>query len=502
MSNIEDLAKKVETIAENVPKVYEQFQEDVDNKLEAISIDNMRDSSGAYSLQQTQDTKYTGIAIKTKNPNAYALDPTLTDDEPIGAPGEFATSFGGCSSAQGKRSLAEGTNTIAKGKYSHAEGDNAVALGNESHAEGYNTVAKGNCSHAEGGDSQAIGRFSHTEGTNTIAEGDASHAGGSGAIASGTHSFAHGNGVIANGDNQAVFGKFNEPSEALFVIGDGFDDQERSTVFEVYGSNTGKPTAVLAGDRLVTHGTLAEVESDITKYIDTQTGKKTVSGEIIEITDLDNRQTAIIESTVTDNYFYKKNFLVKSYTSQYFGNELYEEPSVSLINSATSEQVSVNITRSKYRDGFVNQTTAYIIFTTPSNVSGFDKISIKFGYDGTNTLPIYSLKGNHSYMLIITYEQKYDQGYMYYDIGYQYLVDYEDAYHWVKGTPTDYIPFPNSIMIPHIGRIDKGDTLTATYTTSEQYKAFTSVDTDGNPCMLIGNTTINEEQLKKLLALI
>lgn len=473
--------------------------------LSQISFDklNIRNSTGKYSLQQIQDTKYAGIAIKTKNPNAYALDPTLTDEEPIGAPGEFATSFGGCSSAQGKRSLAEGTNTIAKGKYSHTEGDNSVALGNDSHAENLNTVAKGTASHSEGNGTQALGNASHSEGSNTIAEGDASHAGGSSAIARGTHSFAHGNGVIASMDNQVAFGKFNAPTEALYVIGDGYDDKNRSNAFEVFGGYNQEKYAKVGGQRLITEQQLTMAGEYFTQYIDTQTGTKTVEGEIVEITDLDSRQSAVIDSTVTDNYFYKKNFLVNSYTRMYTAyNSLFVEPSISLIKSQTSEQVGINITRSKYRDGFVNYTTAYIIFDTPSNVIGFDYLRIKFGSDGIDTLSIHSLKENHSYMLIITYAQGHDQGYMYYDVGYPYLVDYEDAYHWVKGDSVDNIPFPNSIMIPHVGRIDKGDKLTATYTTSEQYKAFFGIDENGNHYINIGNTKVTEDQIKKLLTLI
>ena len=199
---------------------------------------NIKNSIGSSSLQQVQDSRYTGIAIKTKNPNAYALDNTLTDNEPIGATGEFASSFGGASSAQGKRSFSEGTNTIAKGKYSHAEGDNSVALGNDSHTEGLNCVSFGSGSHSEGGSTQAIGMHAHSEGVNTIARGTASHTGGSGSIANGIHSFAHGNNVIAGYDNQFVVGRFNNNrSDSIFEVGLGSSDTNRSTCF--YINNNG-----------------------------------------------------------------------------------------------------------------------------------------------------------------------------------------------------------------------------------------------------------------------
>lgn len=175
-------------------------KEEVDEKLDNVStVKNIKDSIGDSSLQQIQDSSYTSIAIKTKNPNAYQLDNSLTDNEPIGATGQFATSFGGNTSAQGKRSLAEGTSTVAKGKYSHAEGDNSVTLGNESHAEGYNTVAYGQGSHSEGGSTQAIGRTAHSEGQNTIATGIGAHAEGELTQAKGNDSHAEGANTIAEG---------------------------------------------------------------------------------------------------------------------------------------------------------------------------------------------------------------------------------------------------------------------------------------------------------------
>lgn len=165
-------------------------------------VSNIINSIGTSSIQQIQDPadKYaTGIQIKSKNPNAATLDTTLTDEEPIGAIGAFATSLGGVSSAQGKRSLAEGTNTIAKGNYSHAEGDNSVTLGNDSHAEGYATVAKGQASHSEGSDTQAIGDKSHAEGYTTKASGPASHAEGYNTKAEGEATHAEGNDSLAEG---------------------------------------------------------------------------------------------------------------------------------------------------------------------------------------------------------------------------------------------------------------------------------------------------------------
>lgn len=103
---------------------------------------NLENGTGTSSIQQKQDSGYTGIAIKTKNPNAYTLDNTLTDNEPIGGIGDFASSFGGNSSAQGKRSLCAGTSSVAKGAHSHSLGDNTVTTikGTDSTAIGYQTT--------------------------------------------------------------------------------------------------------------------------------------------------------------------------------------------------------------------------------------------------------------------------------------------------------------------------------------------------------------------------
>lgn len=196
---------------------------------------NIKNSIGSSSLQQTQDTGYTGIAIKTKNPNAYALDNTLTDNEPIGAKGAFAASFGGVTSAQGKRSFACGTNTIAKGKYSFASGDNAVALGNESFVSGYNTVAKGSQSFAIGSGTQAIGQNSVSTGSNNISRGDASFTGGQDCVTgeNALRSFAYGKGLKALVNDAFVVGKFNQYGDKLFEVGDGYDDTHRHSVFSV-----------------------------------------------------------------------------------------------------------------------------------------------------------------------------------------------------------------------------------------------------------------------------
>ena len=231
------------------------YAEEIKGRIDSAAY--IEDGTGAKSLQQSKDPKYTGVAIKSKNPKAYAFDNSLTDNEPIGATGDFSAEFGGNSSAQGKRSFANGTSVVAKGNYSHAEGDNSVALGNDSHAEGYMTTAKGNMSHSEGGNTVAEGTYSHAEGLNTNASGLASHAEGTGttasgdsslsvgnsSTASGTTSFAAGKNTIASGTNSATFGYNNKAiGDNSFVTGNsntvnGMESHAEGTLNTIDSSN-------------------------------------------------------------------------------------------------------------------------------------------------------------------------------------------------------------------------------------------------------------------------
>lgn len=145
--------------------------------------------------------------------------------------------------ASGAGSHAEGESTVASGDAAHSEGNITTASGMYSHAEGNFTFASGYCAHAEGNGSNAVGMFSHAEGSNTFALGDHSHASGIETYAYGTGSFATGLGTVASGaidgaypttTTQAAFGKYNlQESSALFVVGDGFDTNNRHDIFRV-----------------------------------------------------------------------------------------------------------------------------------------------------------------------------------------------------------------------------------------------------------------------------
>lgn len=221
----------------------------VDNAIATATPNlNIQNGSGSTAIQMKQDGTSGTFDFTNKNPNATAIDSSLTGNITYGATGAFATTLGGKGAAIGKRSVSQGTTTIAKGAYSHAEGDNTVALGNDSHAEGYattasgtqahsegfNTIAKGTASHSEGKNSIATGEFSHAEGVDTSATGNYSHAEGTGTqaikvgshaegtatIASGEFSHAEGTTTIASGSYSFAAGLHNTAQgEGSFAIG-------------------------------------------------------------------------------------------------------------------------------------------------------------------------------------------------------------------------------------------------------------------------------------------
>lgn len=186
----------------------------------SVSGLNIQNGSGTKAIQQKQDGTTGTFDFTGKNPNATALDPTLTGQIAYGATGDFAVSFGGKSAAQGKRSVSVGTTTIAKGKYSAAFGDNSVALGNESFVANSVTTASGQGASAFGNSTIASGYNSFAEGNSTIASGQVSHAAGTG--------------TKATSNNQFVIGKYNaEDDNAIFIIGIGTDENHRINGFLV-----------------------------------------------------------------------------------------------------------------------------------------------------------------------------------------------------------------------------------------------------------------------------
>ena len=138
----------------------------------------------------------------------------------------------------GSYSVAAGRDVLATGSESHAEGSQTIATGGRSHAEGRSTIALGEEAHAEGIYSKARGSFSHAEGNYTDAHARSSHA-------SGEH-------TVAETPIQTVIGEYNIPigdwfadrSGPVFIIGNGWDEDNRSNAFVVdwYGNVTASGT--------------------------------------------------------------------------------------------------------------------------------------------------------------------------------------------------------------------------------------------------------------------
>lgn len=212
----------------------------IDTLESQIGGENIENGTGTNAIQMKQDGGSGVFSFTGKNLNATEIDASLTGDITYGATGNFATVVGGKASAQGKRSMAQGTTTIAKGNYSHAEGDNSVAYGNDSHAEGYATTAAGVASHSEGNNTVAGGELSHAEGFNTRATGQGAHAEGAHTKAIGNYSHSGGLNTEARYNGQTVIGHCNDNKEStVFEVGCGWTDgngnvQTRRNAFEVY----------------------------------------------------------------------------------------------------------------------------------------------------------------------------------------------------------------------------------------------------------------------------
>lgn len=196
------------------------------------------------------------------------------------ASGVASHAEGNGTTAEGAHSHAEGLNSIAKGEGSHAEGRHASALGDWSHAEGFNPTASGSYSHAEGvrgvasgsgahvegWDGRASAQGAHAEGLYSVASNDCAHAEGSTCEASGvcahaegyntkataTASHSGGYKTVASAESQTAIGKYNkENPNALFIVGNGADENNPSNAFEVL-----KESGIVVGDTVLTEATV------------------------------------------------------------------------------------------------------------------------------------------------------------------------------------------------------------------------------------------------------
>lgn len=197
-----------------------------------------------------------------RNPNATAIDSTLTGSITTGAKANYSTVLNKQTTAINQNSLAIGNKCIAKGDESIAGGyqsvtlnssavaigeqavaaaNSAVAFGNgtqalkdHSFAYGYHTKADGSCALSGGNNTQALGENSVALGASSIAEGPHSFAGGISAHTGASTAFAYGEGVKADYLYQTAIGRYNQNIEGnLFEIGNGSSDADRETVFSV-----------------------------------------------------------------------------------------------------------------------------------------------------------------------------------------------------------------------------------------------------------------------------
>lgn len=112
-------------------------------------------------------------------------------------------------------------------------GNLLTVTGNNAWAEGERTEATAGRAHSEGYMTKASAADAHAEGSNTTASGDQSHAEGAGCTASGKASHAGGLSTRMSADGGTAIGKFNSDDTALFVVGDGTDNDNRSDAFKV-----------------------------------------------------------------------------------------------------------------------------------------------------------------------------------------------------------------------------------------------------------------------------
>ena len=115
--------------------------------------------------------------------------------------------------------------------------ENNKATGIYSHAEGKQNTVKGNHAHGEGSMNTVNGADAHGEGWGNTADAPASHVEGGlcQTYPNATYGHAGGKGCIANAMAQRVVGTYNKLNDkALFIVGNGTSDTNRSNAFEVY----------------------------------------------------------------------------------------------------------------------------------------------------------------------------------------------------------------------------------------------------------------------------
>jgi hypothetical protein len=162
--------------------------------------------------------------------------------------GKYGAVFNGRSVARGVHSfavnmknVADGIHSFASGNYTVAKGSNSFTGGSETAADGFaafatgnRTWAKGNHTFTSGNGTKALAQCSRAGGINTTASGDASVAEGHSTESSGLYSYSNGVGTKAKKRSQFSIGEYNaDDANALFMVGNGSSDTDRSNAFSV-----------------------------------------------------------------------------------------------------------------------------------------------------------------------------------------------------------------------------------------------------------------------------
>ena len=199
-----------------------------------LQIENIKDGTGANSIQQNQDGTGGKFDFSGKNPNAFSFDATLNGQLDYGAIGAFSSSFGGKGQARGKRSFQIGTNTIAYGNYTFASGSDSVAMGPASHVEGYNNTTGPNAdsSHAEGGENLVTSNRGHVEGYKNTVKGMNGHGEGENVLVTETAEAGHAEGTNTKANNLSAHAE-GQQTEA-----NGINSHSENTLTKANGDSS------------------------------------------------------------------------------------------------------------------------------------------------------------------------------------------------------------------------------------------------------------------------
>lgn len=199
-----------------------------------LQIENIKDGTGANSIQQNQDGTGGKFDFSGKNPNAFSFDATLNGQLDYGAIGAFSSSFGGKGQARGKRSFQIGTNTIAYGNHTFASGSDSVAMGPASHVEGYSntTGPTADSSHAEGGENIVTSNRGHVEGYKNTVNGMNGHGEGENVLVTETSEAGHAEGTNTKANNLSAHAE-GQQTEA-----NGINSHSENTLTKANGDSS------------------------------------------------------------------------------------------------------------------------------------------------------------------------------------------------------------------------------------------------------------------------